>query len=276
LRRFAPTILAVALLALAVTASVASAPATRIVVSIEGTQRFTFVYTPLFELEQGNEANCRFRASGEQVIRFRTSRPLRAQLVRTAGQYVAEIRAFSRGAFRSGIPLVGSEARTWKLEQVLTSSCDRPAVVRREAHHDCRGTQALPGSASVVAGVPDAFKSLEMHNPVSRRFMPAAFPACDVPRVFDLRNNFVSPLISICCARPLRPGPLRQFRDGRLGLAASTVRASGDVRFCLHPTSATAVNYRLIRCQGAPPRTAETTISGDFRTVWKVTLRRAG
>jgi hypothetical protein len=276
LRRIAPTVVVVLVLLLALAPGVASAPATSILVSIEGTQRFAFVYTPGFELEQGNEENCRFRASGEQLIRFRTRRPLRARLLRTGGQYVAEIRALSRGAYRRPIPLAGSEARAWKLEQLVTTSCERPADVRRQAHRTCSGTVSLPPSATVVAGVPDAFKSLQVHNPVDRRFLPSAFAACDVPRVFDLRNNFVSPLISICCPRPFRPGPLRQHPSGRLSLPAGTVTVRGDVRACLDPRSATVVNYRLIACKGPPPRTGETTISGEFRIVWKVTLRRAG
>jgi hypothetical protein len=259
---------------LALTAA-AAAPKADIAISIQGAQRFRFVYTPQFATKAGAPGSCGFRAHGEQMIIFETPNGLHGLFERVARPgALAELHPMIGGVLKRVVRLVGIERRTWSVDQLSLDDCANPAAVRAQAARSCAGSQSLPSTASVVLAVPDAFASLKMYNPAQTRFLPPAFPTCEVPHLFSLHDTFASPLISVCCARPLRPGPLVQEAPDMLSTRAHTTTVAGNVRSCLDPRYSDASSFRLDACTRVAARTSRSVLSGDIQIKWHIVLTR--
>jgi hypothetical protein len=274
--RRAPLLAVAALLgALLAAPAVESARKPRFTVSIEGTQRFEWTINGGRDA-RGQPGPCVFKGSGQQVIAFRTARPVTVLVPPgqgLSGSYGGD--AFLNAATRKRlIPIVGQESRDYRvLQPPSVRTCPNFERSYPGYGRDCRGTNPFLPNASVVVlrynpirYHPKRFSKQRtmMYAPVDVLLFDRTPKECDL-RLFDLRNYLISQLITVGEYVPLKGGRFEQR-------ATKVVSAAGSVRLCVDPFGSSTANADLQSCS-RPKRAGE--LTGEITANWKITFRRA-
>jgi len=246
--------LTVALAAAASATAASRAP--RFVLTIEGTQRFEWALDGQLE-----GASCTAKGHGMQTLQFRvpaSTRVIATKNPATAGPGGDQI---VRVGGKTLIPLIGTEARAYRVDTATASGCTAKA---REYTQNCQGTNPFLPSAGVA--MVWAGPAVEMHVPAQTLLYPRQPQTCDL-RLFDLRNSQISQLINYGRRTPLKGGTVY----GKSKVLTST----GHLKVCIDPSDADAFGFSLNDCSKlGPAPTRGVVVSGSITLDWKVTLRR--
>jgi hypothetical protein len=287
MRRASMLAFAALLGALLAAPTVESAGQPRFTVSIEGTQRFEWTINGGRDA-RGLPTPCAYKGSGQQVITFRTARPVSVLVPKGEGTtYTYGGQPFLPVATRKRlIPLVGQESRQYRaLEAPAAGTCAAGAPSEGETpkyYRDCRGTNPFLPNAGVVVmryrrptGVkPDVlaragWKLGERHKammyaPVDVLLFDRRPKECDL-LLFDLRNYLISQLVTVGEYRPLTGGDFERR-------ATRVVQSVGFARGCVDPFGSDESMADLQSC-GKPRRPGP--VTGEITANWKITFRRA-
>jgi hypothetical protein len=226
----------------------------RFLVTISGTQHFEWT------IEDSTSGSCSYRGHGEQSETFGTARPVKVIAAPPSGGSSNEFQAFSRGAWRRTVPLVGRETRTYRVLRAPAGEC---RDVRPEFRRDCGGTNPLLPRAGVV--IMRNRQTIALHVPVDTPWIERQPRECDL-RLFDLRNTYLAAVFGLRIYKPVRGGTFENRR-------AKTLRAAISVRYCVDPSESSDFEPVLeTNCE--PPRGRGPIVTGNLTASWTIRFRR--
>lgn len=242
---------------LTATSTMTAAPrAHRFFVTIAGTQHFEWTLEGV--------GGCSFRSRGEQSERFGTARPVKVMAPPRGGgdRNITEFRAFSRGAWRRVVPLVGTETREHRVLQPASGECQPHPAYKS----DCRGTnQLVPGAGVAIIRSATRPNTIVLHVPVDTPWIARRPSVCGLP-VFDLRSFYVMAVFGVHVSRPVQGGTFENRR-------AKTLRATVSVRYCVDSSESSDVEvFFKTKCESPRPRGF--VLSGHLSANWTLTFRR--